>query len=84
MFFWDGRQAHFLTLQNENGPLGPIIKDGNMELQSQSEMLIESMRKCRIWIPLEILLILDQKILKIEPETAELALFPFNRRSLVR
>ena len=45
-----------------------------MELQSKSEMLFESMRECRIWIPLEILLILDQKILKIEPEMAELCL----------
>ena len=41
-------------------------------VQSQSEMLFESMCKCRIQIPLEILLLLDQKILKIEPEVAEL------------
>ena len=32
------------------------------------------MRESHIWIPLEILLILDQNILKIEPEMAELAL----------
>ena len=38
-------------------------------------MLFESMRKCRIRIPLEILLILDKKISKIGPEMAELALF---------
>ena len=42
-------------------------------VQSQSEMLFESMCKCRIQIPLEILLLLDQKILKIDPEMAELA-----------
>ena len=42
---------------------------------SKSEMLFELMGKCRIQIPLGILLILDQKISKIEPETAELALF---------
>ena len=47
-------------------------------------MLLESMRKCRIRIPLEILLILDQKISKIEPEMAELALSTFKRRSLFR
>ena len=37
----------------------------------------ESMRKCRIRIPLEIeiLFILDKKILKFEPEMAELGLF---------
>ena len=44
-------------------------------VHSKSEMLFESMRKCRIQIPLEILLLLDQKILKIEPEMAEQALF---------
>ena len=42
-----------------------------MELQSTSEMLSESMRKCEILFSLEILLILD---LKIEPEMAKLAL----------
>ena len=47
-------------------------------------MLFESMRKCRIQIPREILLISDQKISKFEPEMAELAIFAFNRRSLVR
>ena len=47
-------------------------------------MLFESMRKCRIRIALEILVILDQKISKIEPEMAELAIFAFNRRSLFR
>ena len=46
-----------------------------IRLHLKSEMLFESIRKCRIRIPLEILLILDQKILKIEPEMAELALF---------
>ena len=50
-------------------------KDRNMELQPKNEMLFGTMRKCRIWIPLEILLLLDQKISKIEPEMAELALF---------
>ena len=45
-------------------------------------MLFESMRNCRIRIPLEILLILEQKISKFEPEMAEIALFAFNGRSL--
>ena len=44
-------------------------------LHPQSEMLFESIRKCRIRIPFEILLIVDQKISKIEPEMAELVLF---------
>ena len=48
-------------------------KDRNM-VHSKSETLFESMCKCRIRIPLKILLLLDQKISKIEPETAELAL----------
>ena len=43
-------------------------------VHSKSETLFESMCKCRIRIPLKILLLLDQKILKIEPEMAELAL----------
>ena len=38
-------------------------------------MLLQSMRKFCIRIPFEILLMLDQKISKIEPEMAELALF---------
>ena len=41
-------------------------------VHSKSEILFESMCKCRIRIPLETLLLLDQKILKIEPEMAEL------------
>ena len=52
-----------------------LTKDRNIDLRSKSEMLFESMRKCHIPIPLEILLILDQKISKFEPEMAELALF---------
>ena len=52
-------------------------------VHSKIEMLFESMCKCPIRIPLKILLVLDQLILKIEPEMAELALFAFNRRSLV-
>ena len=44
-------------------------------------MLFESIRKCHIRIPFEILLILDQKISKIEPEMAELAIFLFVQKS---
>ena len=51
--------------------------------QSKQVPIPESMSKCRIRIPVEILLLGDQKISNIEPETAELALFVFNR-SLVR
>ena len=29
-------KPHFLTLPNENGPLGPIINQGNMGIQSKS------------------------------------------------
>ena len=47
-------------------------KNRNM-VHSKNEMLFGAMRKCRIWIPLEIFLLLDLKILKIEPEMAELA-----------
>ena len=46
-------------------------------------MLFKTMRKCRIRIPLEILLILDQKISKIGLEMAELALFVFNVHFIV-
>ena len=49
-------------------------KDRNMVFP-KIEMLFQSMRKFRIRIPFEILLFLDQKISKIEPEMAELALF---------
>ena len=52
-----------------------------MWLHPKSEMLFESMRKCRIRIPFEILMILDQKISKIEPEMAELAIFLFVQKS---
>ena len=44
-------------------------------------MLFKTMRECCIRIPLEILLILDQKISKIEPEMAELAIFLFVQKS---
>ena len=62
-------------------------KDRNM-VHSKIEMLFELMCKCRIRIPLKILLLLDQKILKIEPEMAELAipksvLFGHNIRSKI-
>ena len=57
-------------------------------VHSKNEMLLGAMHKCRIWIPLEILLLLDLKISKIEPEMAELALsigyFFHNRRHLFR
>ena len=55
-------------------------------VHSKSEILFESMCKCHIRIPLEILSFVDLKILKIEPEMAEQALFVFNRvrGSLVR
>ena len=43
-------------------------------MESKSEMLLESVGKCSIGIPLWILFILDQKILKIVPEMAEVAL----------
>ena len=45
----------------------------DMELRSKSEMLLESMFKCRIWIPLEILSFLDPKISKIGQEMEKLA-----------
>ena len=48
-------------------------------VHSKSEILFESMCKCHIRIPLEILSFVDLKILKIEPEMAEQALFVFNR-----
>ena len=53
----------------------PLGTNYNMELQSKTEMLFESMYKCRIRIPLEILRSVDLKILKIGLEMAELALF---------
>ena len=52
-------------------------------LHSKSEMLFESMCKGHARIPLEILSAVDLKMSKIEPEMAVLALFAFNRRSLV-
>ena len=48
-------------------------------VHSKSEILFESMCKCHIRIPLEILSFVDLKILKIEQEMAEQALFVFNR-----
>ena len=49
-------------------------KDRNMELQSKRIMLFESKRKCRIWVALEFLSLVDLKILKIGLEMAELAI----------
>ena len=84
--FWVGN-AHFFTLPNESSfphststkwilPLGTNCQPRiEIWLHSKSELLFESMRKCCIRIPLEILLILDPKISKIEPEMAQLALF---------
>ena len=45
-----------------------------MELQSKNEMLFESMWKCHICVPLEIVSFVDLKILKIGLEMAELAI----------
>ena len=77
-FLWRGGKTSFPQSTERKWPLGTNYQpDRNMELQSKSVlvMLLESMRKCCIRIPLEILLILDQKILKIELEMAKLALY---------
>ena len=63
-------------------------KDISM-VHSKNEMSFESMRKRRIWIPLEILSFVDPKILKIGLEMAELAIpksvpFGYNMRSKSR
>ena len=61
-------------------------KDRNVEFQSKIKMLFESMHKCSIWFPLEILSFIDLKILKIGLEMTELAIakrvpFGHNMRS---
>ena len=63
-----------LTYRTKMAPWDQLsTKDRNM-VHSKNEMLLESMCKCRIRIPLEILSFVDLKILKIGLEMAELAI----------
>ena len=69
---------HILHSAKRRWPLGtnyqPRRKNGASVDQSESKMLFESMRKCHIWIPLEILSFVDLKILKIGQEMAKLVI----------
>ena len=75
---------HILHSTERKWPLGtnyqPRIDIWATVDQPMSKMLFESMRKCRIRIPLEILSFVDPKILKIGLEMAKLAYLTVARR----